>query len=409
VATKEIITPAKLDEKLRRNWHSCVEYENSLYIFGGKSDEEFNNDLWRFTLFPSYTSSTSSSDSSKQLQLEEIASQRHREEWWGYWEEIGIFARKKASAKPPARYAHSAVVLHGSMLVFAGYDADNTARNDLWCFHLKNCAWTCLTENRAESSPPPRFHHSAVVLGRSMFVFGGKGKEAALNDLWQWTISELGEGEGYFDCLVGTWTKCKTKVMKKKKRSKKKGKRSSIPEARWGHVAVMDEENRAMIIYGGTDGTQIFTDIWAFYLDTNVWCELYSSGEGLNAACFHAACITYHGDTSHILMFGGKDMQGHAQNDMVLVKVLTVEKRHDPWGALIPSELLVEIFSYLDAISLGKCLLVCRLWNCIASANELWKNLQRTHPLLLYMTQHASNQQEGLVLCLGKLDTFNTC
>jgi GTPase SAR1 family protein len=80
-------------------------------------------------------------------------------------------------------------------------------------------------------------------------------------------------------------------------------------------------------------------------------------------------------------------------------------KSNDPWGALVPSEVLMLIFSYLDIISLAKCLSVCRLWNSVANENKLWDDFQRNMPLfqsLQHMTQHAIKAEGGLRCLLAK-------
>lgn len=69
------------------------------------------------------------------------------------------------------RSKHTVVAYKEAIYVFGG-DNGNSMLNDLLRFDVKEKSW-----GRAFSTgcpPAPRYHHSAVVHGTSMFVFGGK-------------------------------------------------------------------------------------------------------------------------------------------------------------------------------------------------------------------------------------------
>eukprot|EP00667_Euglena_gracilis_P032884 EG_transcript_51856 len=87
---------------------------------------------------------------------------------------------------PPARYHHTAV-LHGEELwVFGGTTSMKEMRllNDLWVFSLSTRQWRPV-QVAAPILPSPRFGHTAVVHGGKMNVFGGHDGMRSLNDMFE--------------------------------------------------------------------------------------------------------------------------------------------------------------------------------------------------------------------------------
>lgn len=68
------------------------------------------------------------------------------------------------------RSKHTVVSYKDAMFVFGGDNGKNML-NDLIRFGVKDKSWgrACATG----TPPAPRYHHSAVVSGSSMFIFGG--------------------------------------------------------------------------------------------------------------------------------------------------------------------------------------------------------------------------------------------
>jgi len=96
-------------EDFKRNFFSCVTYDDKIWVFGGKGNG-YRNDLIVYeagitaNYFPSVFN----------------ASQ-------GKWQEVDGDGKNV----PPRRYGHTAVVYKRRMYVFGGYDTDGFTLNDL--------------------------------------------------------------------------------------------------------------------------------------------------------------------------------------------------------------------------------------------------------------------------------------
>jgi hypothetical protein len=118
-----------------RHFHACVLHNNSLYVFGGKSNG-YTNDMHCFDL---------------------------KTKTWTQQE--------YHSGKPPSkRYGHSAVVYSGCMYVFGGYDDFGYKSNELFEYRFDSHEWRKID---AFGSVNEKFHHAAAVYGNSMYIFGG--------------------------------------------------------------------------------------------------------------------------------------------------------------------------------------------------------------------------------------------
>ncbi|TMS03893.1 Leucine-zipper-like transcriptional regulator 1 [Larimichthys crocea] len=103
-----------------------------------------------------------------------------------------VGARAFTTGTPPApRYHHSAVVYGSSMFVFGGYTGDIYSnsnlknKNDLFEYKFATGQWT---EWKVEGSlPVARSAHGATVYSDKLWIFAGYDGNARLNDMW--TIS----------------------------------------------------------------------------------------------------------------------------------------------------------------------------------------------------------------------------
>ncbi|EFN67984.1 Leucine-zipper-like transcriptional regulator 1 [Camponotus floridanus] len=104
------------------------------------------------------------------------------------------WGRAFAMGMPPApRYHHSAVVHGSSMFVFGGYTGDIHSnsnlsnKNDLFEYRFQNGQWT--EWKFIGLTPVPRSAHGAAVYDNKLWIFAGYDGNARLNDMW--TISLL--------------------------------------------------------------------------------------------------------------------------------------------------------------------------------------------------------------------------
>ena len=173
-----------------RTDHTVVQYESSLYVFGGYDGKNRFNDLWQFDF--------------EDLQ----------------WRLLST----KGSA-PITRFGHSACVLDHCMYIFGGWDGHETL-DDLYQFSFASGIWMEL-RHLAGMRPNPRYRHTCVSFSGSLYVFGGVDRaQTRYNDLHEFVVDRK------------EWNICRTT--------------GQLPSARTFHRAVLQDDS--MYILGGFDG-----------------------------------------------------------------------------------------------------------------------------------------------------------
>ncbi|XP_025908999.1 leucine-zipper-like transcriptional regulator 1 isoform X2 [Nothoprocta perdicaria] len=137
--------------------------------------------------------------------------------------------------------------------------------NDLLRFDVKDCSW-CRAFTTG-TPPAPRYHHSAVVHGSSMFVFGGYTGDIYSN-------SNLKNKNDLFEYkfATGQWTEWKTE--------------GRLPVARSAHGATVYSDK--LWIFAGYDGNARLNDMWTIGLqdrELTCWEEIEQSGEIPPSCC----------------------------------------------------------------------------------------------------------------------------
>lgn len=118
--------------------------------------------------------------------------------------------------------------------------------------------------------PAPRRAHTAVLYNGKIYIFGGGNGLTALNDLWTLDVSRLDPtsqssysyGGGSFGGSSANgslrWTLVETQ--------------GEPPAPRGYHTANL--VGNVMIVVGGSDGRECFSDVWCLQLDTLLWTRL---------------------------------------------------------------------------------------------------------------------------------------
>jgi hypothetical protein len=132
---------------------------NRFFIFGGKYNHDFVNEMWTFEAL------------------------------------TGNWAKLPLSPAPSPRTEHSAIVYDGKLFVFGGR-FKRTYHNDIWAFDIAHSEWVALT--RSPQAPEPRCAHSAVVYGHQMIIYGGHNGNTTFNDMcafdletYQWSRLDI--------------------------------------------------------------------------------------------------------------------------------------------------------------------------------------------------------------------------
>jgi hypothetical protein len=211
------------------------------------------------------------------------------------WTQITTFS----GANPVQLFGHTAVWSKylNSMIIFGGYDSTAHITNNVYLYNPQAATWTkASTVGIIEA----RSDHAAVLIGRQMFVYGGTDTNTFDGDLWkldlntypyQWTLLTPGGilpayranhtmvydstfnrilvfgGQGgsvssptYFNDVYAldtsglTWTFIPSRTQ-------------NPPSPRAGQSAIYEPGKRRMLMFAGSqDTTQVFDDLWEFFL-----------------------------------------------------------------------------------------------------------------------------------------------
>jgi len=122
---------------IKRFGHTAVVYNHNMYVFGGWDGHETLDDLYQYSFLV------------------------------GNWNEI----RHVVGTRPNPRYRHSCVAYNGSLFIFGGVDKNQFRYNDLHEFCIKEREW--LRKNTTGKIPTSRTFHRALIEKDTMYVLGG--------------------------------------------------------------------------------------------------------------------------------------------------------------------------------------------------------------------------------------------
>ena len=128
--------------------HSAVLYNQAIFIFGGyRHVYGVSGELWKYDI--------------------------EKNTW-----EI-LYESKRNQSGPKAMFGHRAVLYNDAMFVIFGRKRENEMNNEMWKYSLDCCSWSC---EKQHGQVPPNLTGAAVeVVGKRMFVVGGKTEDASFN------------------------------------------------------------------------------------------------------------------------------------------------------------------------------------------------------------------------------------
>jgi N-acetylneuraminic acid mutarotase len=203
------------------------------------------------------------------------------------------------TSRPSARFDYSAVFTGTEMIIWGGRDCvgsflcTETNYNDGARYNVAANAWTPIN---LAGAPFRRFGHSAVWSGTEMIVWGGQYAEGFL-DLVR---SNFNNGARY-NAAANTWSPIT---------------QTATPTARFGQSAVW--AGNRMVVWGGTDGTNLFDSGARYFPTANAWSNMTSTARPV-ARTGHTAIWS----GNEMIVWGGfneflRDLGGryHATNDV---------------------------------------------------------------------------------------------
>ncbi|KAL6066617.1 Kelch motif, variant 2 [Balamuthia mandrillaris] len=143
---------------------------------------------------------------------------------------------------------HSATLVGDNLFIFGGGDGP-TYFDTLYMLNTKTMTWSQpKTEGKA---PGPRRAHTATLVDKRIFIFGGGDGKKALNEIF------------VLDADTMTWSEFEATPATKK---------DSVPGPRGFHTATLVAKDK-ILIFGGSDGNECFSDVFILDTTTKQWFE----------------------------------------------------------------------------------------------------------------------------------------
>lgn len=162
-------------------------------------------------------------------------------ECWINWKAASVALQ---GVTPGNRKGHSAVILGSSMYIYGGYIDIKGSTKEFWKFDFESRVWSL--RSSAQVGPGPRHSHSAVTHGEWMYLYGGLQGLREQKDLWSWSSASQ------------TWSCIKF---------------HSGPSRLVGHSAVPFKDS-ILIFGGGETQSSPQNSLWKFNLETQTWKKL---------------------------------------------------------------------------------------------------------------------------------------
>ncbi|KAG9338070.1 hypothetical protein JZ751_027146 [Albula glossodonta] len=218
--------------------------------------------------------------------------------------------REHAREVPYMRYGHTAVLLDDTVYIWGGRNDTEGACNVLYAFDVGSHRWS--TPAVSGTIPGARDGHSACVLGKTMYIFGGYeqlGTPARWRDFHSATIIGTkmfvfgGRADRFgpfhsnneiycnkiqvFDTQTNCWLDCPSTQL--------------LPEGRRSHSAFAF--NGELYIFGGYNARldRHYNDLWKFNPESFSWQKVDPKGKGPCPRRRQCCCMV--GDK--IILFGG--------------------------------------------------------------------------------------------------------
>ncbi|KAM3139624.1 hypothetical protein pb186bvf_008269 [Paramecium bursaria] len=253
----------------RRSYHSCVVWDNYLYIYGGyEANEGILDDLCRIPLPQSgkplqWATLYTSSDDKPPIgpgQLRNHAAITLKDKMyivggkenlinscskvWTYdlhqniWEQSGDV---EVGGQKIAIEGHNLCLYNDNLVIFGGFQANKGYMSQV--LMLENGRWEMLWDG-GQQGPKGRASAGAVIVGKELYIFGGNNVEVRFGDFWK------------FDLETKQWFQLTT--------TKSPGTRSS---------AALIQHPQGILLFGGIhDITHEKNDVWLY--KNNDWVVL---------------------------------------------------------------------------------------------------------------------------------------
>ncbi|KAL9603564.1 MAG: hypothetical protein Q9219_001067 [cf. Caloplaca sp. 3 TL-2023] len=204
---------------------------------------------------------------------------------------------------PGPRVGHRSLLVGNAFIVFGGdtkIDDRDKLDDTLYLLNTSTRHWS--RSFPAGQRPAGRYGHTLNILGSKIYVFGGQVEGYFFNDLWAFDLNALQNSHSKWDLLIPN--------------SAEGGPpEGQIPPARTNHTTIT--WNEKLYLFGGTNGSQWFNDVWAYDARQPAWTQLDCIGYIPTPREGHSAALV--DDVMYI--FGGRTEDGTDLGDLAAFKI----------------------------------------------------------------------------------------
>ncbi|OQV06349.1 hypothetical protein CLAIMM_10927 [Cladophialophora immunda] len=208
------------------------------------------------------------------------------------------------SEGPGPRVGHASLLVGNAFIVFGGdtkMDDNDVLDDTLYLLNTSSRQWS-------RASPPGprpsgRYGHTFNILGSKIYIFGGQVEGYFFNDLIAFDLNALQNPTNQWEFLLQNTG---DDVV---------GPTAKVPAARTNHTII--SYNDQLFLFGGTNGTQWFNDVWTYSPITNVWTQQDCIGYIPAPREGHSAALV--NDVMYI--FGGRTEEGTDLGDLAAFRI----------------------------------------------------------------------------------------
>ncbi|CAL8240729.1 unnamed protein product [Merluccius merluccius] len=251
--------------------HACCSHQGAVFVLGGRSTALCLRDFWSYSVVRNQWTQLPCKGEVAPEELEEHSMVAHEgflyvfggtldcayTRWkcplwvfdigkhkWVHWQ-----GKKSVSQIPTNRKSHSAVVIGSSMFVYGGYVDMRGSSQDFWRLDFDSMCWSLLGGSQQAPGGPgpgPRHGHCAVAHRETMYLYGGLRGLREQRDFWSWN-----SGSRAWSCL----------------------KTMSGPSRLVGHTAVAYRDG--LLLYGGGQSLNApLNSLWRYSFLSQSWQRL---------------------------------------------------------------------------------------------------------------------------------------
>ncbi|ETN43014.1 uncharacterized protein HMPREF1541_02172 [Cyphellophora europaea CBS 101466] len=216
---------------------------------------------------------------------------------------ISCYPIATVSEGPGPRVGHASLLVGNAFIVFGGdtkMDDSDVLDDTLYLLNTSSRQWSRATPPGPR--PPGRYGHTLNILGSKIYIFGGQVEGYFFNDLLAFDLNSLQNPTNQWEFLMPNSTE------------EEQASRTH-PAPRTNHTMI--SHNDQMYLFGGTNGTSWFNDVWTYDAKTNLWTEQDCIGYIPAPREGHSAALV--NDVMYI--FGGRTEEGTDLGDLAAFRI----------------------------------------------------------------------------------------